>query len=185
MKYRLITLIVGFSISLIARAASYAAEISPEQAKLSVFVQVLEQQESTSEVIDATIKELEKLTFSNNRVVRAEAELWLGRIYQQGLGNVEKDLDYSFDYFVDSAGEGGLNSEAQYELGHAYLYGIGTDKNIIAAYIWTTLSLQEQGKTYDLAIQQQQYLQNRLTDIQLSKANLLVAKLLKQYSGIK
>ena len=170
-----------FSIALMTHINLYAAAISPEQAKLSVFIQVLTQENATPEMINSVVDALQLLSRSDDQRIRAQSQLWLGRTYQQGFGDIEKDLERSFDYFTNAAGEDGLNAEAQYELGNAYFQGLGTDKNIIAAYIWTTLSLRATDNANDLVRQQQQRLKTKLTAIQIEKADLLVAKLQKRY----
>ncbi|WP_330926206.1 hypothetical protein [Candidatus Sororendozoicomonas aggregata] len=70
-----------------------------------------------------------------------DALLWLGRIYRDGLGGTPKDPKRAFSCFERAAGNEGKNNAAKYELARAYYYGEGTDKNLIGAYIWATLSL--------------------------------------------
>lgn len=111
----------------------------------------------------------------------ATAQLWLGRAYRDGLGGWEKDARKSFQYFEQSAGREGLNPEAQLELGKAYMNGEGTDKNLIAAYMWTALSAGYNGSWTELAVQQRDSLQKLLTPVQLEKARELVEQLQSIY----
>ena len=103
--------------------------------------------------------------------------LWLGRAYRDGLAGTDKDLEIAFDYFEGAAGREGLNPEAQYELGRAYLNGEGTDRNLIAAYMWTELSLQAPSRTSSSAEAQKSKLAKMLNKAQLGKAQELVNQL--------
>ncbi len=99
------------------------------------------------------------------------ALLWLGRIYRDGLSGTPKDAKRAFSLFERAAGNEGKNSDAKYELARAYYYGEGTDKNLIGAYIWATLSLQTPSSTKKEA----QALVNTLTEL-LSEKQLNSAK---------
>ena len=109
------------------------------------------------------------------------AMLWLGRACRDGLGGMEKDVKASFQYFQKAGGREGMNPEAQLELGRAYMYGEGTDKNLIAAYMWTALSAEKQGDWTHKAVSQRNDLQNRLTPAQQEKAKELVEQLRSIY----
>ncbi|MET4694848.1 tetratricopeptide repeat protein [Endozoicomonas lisbonensis] len=106
-----------------------------------------------------------------------QAQLWLGRAYRDGLGGIGKDINRSFRYFELAGGREGMNPEAQMELGRAYMNGEGTDRNLIAAYMWTALSAEQQGSWTSKAIKQRKALQDRLTSAQLEKAKELVEQL--------
>lgn len=106
-----------------------------------------------------------------------KARLWLGRAYRDGLSGTGKDPEKSFRYFEQAAGKGGKDPEAQYELGKAYLNGTGTDRNLIAAYMWTALSLHKMSPVESQAKLQKQELTGLLNDIQLEKARELVTQL--------
>ena len=108
---------------------------------------------------------------------RSKAKTWLGRAYRDELAGIAKDLKKSFSYFEQAAGKNGKDPEAQYELGKAYLNGAGTDRNLIAAYMWTALSLRKTSPVSDQAEQQKRQLTGMLNDLQLKKARLLVIQL--------
>nr|WP_306800278.1 hypothetical protein [Endozoicomonas sp. YOMI1] len=107
--------------------------------------------------------------------------LWLGRAYRDGLAGTGKDIGMAFEYFQQAAGREGLNPEAQYELGRAYLKGEGTDRNLIAAYMWTELSLQTPSKISASAEAQKARLVTMLNTVQLEKARQLVEQLATLY----
>ena len=109
------------------------------------------------------------------------AQLWLGRAYRDGLGGIEKNTKKSFQYFELSGGREGLNPEAQLELGKAYMNGNGTDRNLIAAYMWTALSAEQEGRWTKESVQQRDSLQTLLTPAQLEKARELVGQLKSIY----
>ncbi|WP_160174011.1 tetratricopeptide repeat protein [Endozoicomonas montiporae] len=111
----------------------------------------------------------------------SRAQLWLGRAYRDGLGGMEKDTRKSFQYFQEAGGREGMNPEAQLELGRAYMKGEGTDRNLIAAYMWTALSADKQGSWTSDAIVQRDDLLNRLTPAQREKAGELVEQLRSIY----
>ena len=120
---------------------------------------------------------LQRIAKSADEQRRAEAWLWLGRAYQDGLGGTEKDAVAAFEYFERAAGREGGNAEAQFELGRAYLNGEGTDRNIITAYLWTELALRKPSKVTAEAQQQKEHLQQMLNTNQLEKANELARQL--------
>ena len=120
---------------------------------------------------------LEKVATDNQSEWRLQARVWLGRAYRDGLAGTPKDLKKSFIYFEQAAGKEGRNAEAQFELGKAYLNGTGTDRNLIAAYMWTALSLKQSFPLEAEARQQKRQLSGMLNDIQLEKARLLVTQL--------
>lgn len=113
---------------------------------------------------------------------QAEAMLWLGKAYRDGLGGVSKDLQKSFTYLERAAGKEGKLPQAQYELGKSYYEGAGTDRNLIAAYMWTSLSLEEPSSSFeDAARQQQKTLSGMLNKAQLEKAKELVSQIKSIY----
>ncbi|WP_257283873.1 tetratricopeptide repeat protein [Endozoicomonas sp. SESOKO1] len=127
------------------------------------------------------IKNLQRIARQGDQPARAEAMLWLGRAYRDGLAGTGKDIAKAFDYFQQAAGREGLNSEAQYELGRDYLNGEGTDRNLIAAYMWTELSLQDPSKISASAEAQKARLVTMLNTVQLEKARQLVDQLKTLY----
>ena len=124
---------------------------------------------------------LEKVAADDQSGFRYKAQIWLGRAYRDALAGTEKDLKKSFNYFEQAAGKAGKDPEAQYELGKAYLNGAGTDRNLIAAYMWTSLSLRQTSPVATQAEQQKQQLAGMLNDLQLEKARLLVTQLETMY----
>ena len=127
------------------------------------------------------IKALQRIASQGDRQTRAEAMLWLGRAYRDGLAGTGKDSAMAFDYFQRAAGREGLNPEAQYELGRAYLNGEGTDRNLIAAFMWTELSLHSPSKISAAAEVQKARLVTMLNTVQLEKARQLVDQLQRLY----
>ena len=111
----------------------------------------------------------------------AEAMLWLGRAYRDALDGTVRDLAKAFEYFEKAAGSEGKNNEAQYELGRAYFHGEGTDRNLIAAYMWTSLSLQAMTPVHVQAQAQHAQLKKTLSEAQLRSAEILVKQIRTLY----
>ena len=145
------------------------------QGRLSEVIQNLRSGQGANSA--EAIKYLQHVAGQGDQKARAEALLWLGRAYRDGLAGTDKDLEIAFDYFEGAAGREGLNPEAQYELGRAYLNGEGTDRNLIAAYMWTELSLQAPSRTSSSAEAQKSKLAKMLNKAQLGKAQELVNQL--------
>ncbi len=145
------------------------------QGQLAEAVQLLQSEQQTSSA--KAINSLQRVASVGNRQARAEAWLWLGRAYRDGLAGTGKDAGMAFDFFKKAAGREGLNVEAQYELGRAYLNGEGTDRNLIAAYMWTELSLHTSSKMSSSAEEQKTRLVKMLNEAQLEKARELVNQL--------
>ncbi len=145
------------------------------QGQLAEAIQMLQSAQQTSSA--KAINSLQRVASVGNRQTRAEAWLWLGRAYRDGLAGTGKDAGMAFDFFEKAAGREGLNVEAQYELGRAYLNGEGTDRNLIAAYMWTELSLHTSSKMSSSAEAQKARLVKMLNDAQLEKARELVNQL--------
>ncbi|OED50672.1 hypothetical protein ACH42_00855 [Endozoicomonas sp. (ex Bugula neritina AB1)] len=120
---------------------------------------------------------LEQVASSHQSELSSQAKTWLGRAYRDALSGTDKDLKKSFSYFEQAAGKEGKNPEAQYELGKAYLNGMGTDRNLIAAYMWTAISLHKTSSVEAQAKEQKQQLTGMLNDLQLEKARELVTQL--------
>ncbi|MGI9278636.1 MAG: tetratricopeptide repeat protein [Endozoicomonas sp.] len=111
-----------------------------------------------------------------------QAELMLGKAYRDGLGGVAKDPKKGFELIELAAGRQGKNAEAQYELGKSYYKGAGTDRNLIAAYMWTSLSLEDsEGDFIPAARKQKQELSEQLNSAQRTKANELVSQIKTVY----
>ncbi|MDP0587716.1 MAG: hypothetical protein QS748_00275 [Candidatus Endonucleobacter bathymodioli] len=110
-----------------------------------------------------------------------EAMLWLGRIYRDVLDESDRDAKKAFSYFKQAGGKEGKNYEAQYELGKAYFYGEGTDRNLISAFLWTSLSLQKNTPVQEKAREQVENLKGMLTDEQLKYAYQLVDNISSLY----
>ena len=138
---------------------------------------------STSES-GKVLKYLETVSADEQSEFRYKANIWLGRIYRDSLAGVAKDLKKSFEYFELAAGKQGKDPEAQYELGKAYLNGIGTDRNLIAAYMWTALSLRKSSPVQAEAKQQEKLVAGMLNKVQLEKALLLVDQLESLYLNL-
>lgn len=147
------------------------AESGDQAVMLEAVVSLLQQHERPDS--DQAKALLQPLADNGN----TQAQLWLGRAYRDGLGGIGKDINKSFRYFELAGGREGMNPEAQLELGRAYMNGEGTDKNLIAAYMWTALSAEQQGGWTSKATQQRKVLQGRLTSVQLEKAKELVEQL--------
>ena len=81
---------------------------------------------------------------SENSSLRNLALVWLGRAYRDGLAGTVKDAQKAFHYFERAAGKDGGDPVARYELAQAYYQGTGTDRNLIAAYMWVSLSLHQE-----------------------------------------
>ena len=145
------------------------------QGRLIEAIQILQSGQGANSA--KAIKYLQRIASQGDQKARGEAMLWLGRAYRDGLAGTGKDIGMAFDYFEQAAGREGLNPEAQYELGRAYLNGEGTDRNLIAAYMWTELSLHTPSKTSVSAEAQKARLANMLNDVQLDKARELVNQL--------
>lgn len=109
--------------------------------------------------------------------LKARALLWLGRAYRDGLAGTPKDTRRAFGYFEQAAGREGRNGEARFELGRAYMNGEGTDRNLIAAYMWTDLSLHEISGLNSQARAQKARLEKMLSEAQLEKARVLVKQI--------
>ncbi|KEQ18005.1 tetratricopeptide repeat protein [Endozoicomonas numazuensis] len=125
-----------------------------------------------------TLSLLEPLVAKGN----VQAELMLGKAYRDGLGGVAKDTGKGFELIELAAGRQGKNAEAQYELGKSYYKGVGTDTNLIAAYMWTSLSLDDsEGDFIPAARKQKQALSEMLNSAQRSKANELVSQIKTVY----
>ena len=159
-----------------------AAPNSESAQKLDTLVQQL-QTDGQSQALnsDEVVQSLQTFTRDSERAIRARAQLWLGRVYRDGLGGTGKDLTQAFHYFEQAAGREGLNSEAQFELGRAYMNGEGTDRNLIAAYMWTELSLHQVNRLLAEAEIQKQKLESLLNQQQREKANELVSQLEELY----
>ena len=130
-------------------------------------------------VSDDPVSVLKPLASQGN----AEAVLWLGRLYRDGLGGTTKDIGKAFGYFEQAASGKYGYPEAQFELGRAYFYGEGTDRNLIAAYIWTSLSLQKSTPVEASARKQKAQIQALLSDAQLRSAEVLVEQVSHLYLG--
>ncbi|WP_422461350.1 tetratricopeptide repeat protein [Endozoicomonas sp. ALB115] len=149
------------------------------QGQLSEAIQILHSGQATNPA--KAINALQRIARQGDQKARAEAMLWLGRAYRDGLAGTAKDIGMAFDYFQQAAGREGLNPEAQYELGRAYLNGEGTDRNLIAAYMWTELSLQAPSNISASAEAQKARLETLLNTVQLEKARQLVDQLATLY----
>ncbi len=149
------------------------------QGQLSEAIQILHSGQGANPA--KAINALQRIASQGDRQARAEAMLWLGRAYRDGLAGTGKDIGMAFEYFQQAAGREGLNPEAQYELGRAYLKGEGTDRNLIAAYMWTELSLQTPSKISASAEAQKARLVTMLNTVQLEKARQLVEQLATLY----
>ncbi|MBO9480984.1 SEL1-like repeat protein [Salinisphaera sp. G21_0] len=149
------------------------------QGQLSEAIQILHSGQAANPA--KAINALQRIARQGDQQARAEAMLWLGRAYRDGLAGTAKDIGTAFDYFQQAAGREGLNSEAQYELGRAYLNGEGTDRNLIAAYMWTELSLQAPSNISASAKAQKARLETLLNTVQLEKARQLVDQLATLY----
>lgn len=145
------------------------------QGQLTEAIQMLQSEQGVSSA--KAINYLQHVASQGNQEARAQALLWLGRAYRDGLADTGKDISMAFAYFEQAAGREGLNAEAQYELGRAYLRGEGTDRNLIAAYMWTELSLHKSSKMTVFAETQKSELEKMLNDAQLEKARELVNQL--------
>ncbi|WP_062270469.1 tetratricopeptide repeat protein [Endozoicomonas arenosclerae] len=111
-----------------------------------------------------------------------KAELLLGKAYRDGLGGVSKDPKKGFELIELAAGRQGKSPEAQFELGKSYFKGAGTDRNLIAAYMWTSLSLEDsEGDFIPEARKQKQQLSELLNSAQRAKANELVSQIKTVY----
>lgn len=109
-----------------------------------------------------------------------EAQRLLGDAYSKGLG-VEKDLTLAFKHYAEAARQ--LDPMAQYEVAKAYFMGLGTDINIISAYMWATLS-QNQLKESSLrsqTVQLREKISKLLTEEQIEKARMLSGQLQNIY----
>ncbi|MGI9277641.1 MAG: tetratricopeptide repeat protein [Endozoicomonas sp.] len=151
------------------------AEKGDQAAMLEAGIQLVQGQEKPLRAGQA-LALLQPLAESGN----ARAMVWLGRVYREGLAGVEKSPVRAFQYFETAAGRTGRDPEGQLELGSAYLNGTGTDRNLIAAYMWTSLSLENGSVTPELADRagkQQKQLAARLNDVQLEKARQLVSQI--------
>ncbi|MFK0570551.1 tetratricopeptide repeat protein [Endozoicomonas sp.] len=145
------------------------------QGQLSEAIQMLQSEQGVNAA--KAIRDLQRIASQGNQGARSEAWLWLGRAYRDGLAGTGKDSSMAFEYFEQAAGREGLNPEAQYELGRAYLKGEGTDRNLIAAYMWTELSLHKPSKMSSSAETQKAGLVTMLNKVQLEKARELVTQL--------
>lgn len=125
-----------------------------------------------------TLSLLEPLANQGN----VQAELLLGKAYREGLGGVTKDPGKGFELIERAAGREGKSAEAQYELGKSYYEGAGTDRNLIAAYIWTALSLEDSAGDFQTAARKQkQELSELLNPAQRAKANELISQIRTVY----
>lgn len=124
---------------------------------------------------------LESFEMSKNRSIRSQARLWLGRAYRDGLAGTAKDERRSFHYFELAAGKEGGDPEAQYELAQAYYQGVGTDRNLIAAYMWVSLSLHQKTDISASAGALQETVSKLLNKDQLATAKTLVSQLENLY----
>ncbi len=158
------------------------AKNGDQQAQLELGVTLLQEkqlqekqlQETNGKTSSATaLSYLEPLAMKGNQ----EAQIWLGRAYRDALAGVNKDSKLAFTYFEKAAGSDGKNPEAQYELATAYYAGDGTDRNLIAAYMWVSLSLGKGSVKDNEARQLQEILTENLNAEQLDKAKLLVKQL--------
>ena len=153
------------------------AKNGDQQAQLELGVTLLQEkqlQEKNGNTSSATVLSyLEPLAMKGNQ----EAQIWLGRAYRDALAGVNKDSKLAFTYFEKAAGSDGKNPEAQYELATAYYAGDGTDRNLIAAYMWVSLSLGKGSVKDNEARQLQEILVENLNAEQLDKAKLLVKQL--------
>ncbi|WP_194842638.1 tetratricopeptide repeat protein [Endozoicomonas sp. OPT23] len=129
-------------------------------------------------VPDQMVDLLEPLAQKGN----AEAQLLLAKAYRSGLAGVGKDKKKSFKLLEDAAGKKGKLPEAQYELGKSYYMGSGTDRNLIAAYMWTTVSLAGANDNFaQQAMEQKKNLAAQLNPEQLKKANELALQIKDLY----
>ncbi len=161
-------------VLLLACAVAWSGESTGKAlGQLNESIELLKQPGGSTKAIPA----LQRLAAGADTTLRAEAWLWLGRAHRDGLGGTEKNAEAAFEYFERAAGRDGGNAEAQYELGRAYLNGEGTDRNIIAAYLWTEIGLKKPSKVTTEAQQQKEQLRQMLNATQLEKANELVQQL--------
>ncbi len=129
-------------------------------------------------VPDQLVDLLEPLAEQGN----AEARLLLAKAYRGGLAGVVKDRKKSFKLLEQAAGKEGKLSEAQFELGKSYYMGAGTDRNLIAAYMWTTVSLSGASDSFaEKAMEQKKDLAAQLNSEQLKKANELALQIKDLY----
>ena len=97
----------------------------------------------------------------------ADAQLYLGGMYDDGEGVPENDADAAKWYRL--AAEQG-NATAQMILGAKYLNGEGVPEDFVQAYKWTNLAA-AQGN--DAAIQGKEFMRNLMTPEQIAEAQKL------------
>ena len=68
----------------------------------------------------------------------AEAQFWLGLMYERGQGSVQ-DFAEAARWYRRAAEQG--NAVAQYRLGNLYFAGTGVAQNYVEAYKWLSLSV--------------------------------------------
>ena len=114
---------------------------------------------------------------SENRNLRNQAQLWLGRAYRDGLAETSKDPRQAFHYFQQAAGKDGGDPVARYELAQAYYQGVGTDRNLIASYMWVSLSLHRETDVSSSARTLQKTVAGLLNEDQLATSKTLISQL--------
>ncbi|WP_067520718.1 tetratricopeptide repeat protein [Endozoicomonas ascidiicola] len=169
---------IGCLMLVVALGANQAIATESEQnfqVRLGALVEVAQLGGLDSSL--STVETLQEVARKGDQATRAEAQLLIGRAYRDGLAGTGKNRDLAFTFFEQAAGRDGLNAEAQYELGRAYLNGEGTDRNLIAAYMWTELSLHKDNPLAGQAEIQKQTLMGMLNEQQREKAGELVTQL--------
>lgn len=124
---------------------------------------------------------LESVEGAENRMLRNQALLWLGRAYRDGLGGTAKDVRRAFQYFELAAGKEGGDPVARFELAQSYYQGVGTDRNLIAAYMWVSLSLHQQTDVSVPAKTLQETVAGLLNKDQLATAEILISQMENLY----
>lgn len=124
----------------------------------------------------SSVSALIKASQHSDQQTRTAAQVKLAKLYQTGGEGVERDPEQAFELLTAAAGAQGKNPLAQLELGRAYFYGIGTDRNPITAYIWTTLSVQSDFPEQPYAQQMLEQLDAVITQEQRKKALEIVSR---------
>jgi TPR repeat protein len=104
------------------------------------------------------------------------AQFYLGLMYYEGKA-VARNYSNALYLFLAAAKQG--QSEAQFTLGDMYISGQGVKRNNIKAYAWTSIAYKN---GYNLAEQNLQILNKKMTASELEKAMAEATRLMRSFN---
>lgn len=106
-----------------------------------------------------------------------EVQYQLGVSLQSSNPNTSKSAEQAFQLFSQAAGKNSLHPGAQLELARAYFTGEGTDRNLIAAYIWSSVSAGQMSAFHETASRLRAQVSLLLNEQQIKMADQIVQRI--------